>query len=122
MVELQRALQNEASLGHRALGRVDQKQYAVDHLQNTLDLAAEVRVSGGIDDVDLDVLVDNGGVLGKNGNAALTLQRIGVHHALGGCLIFAISTALREQSVNQGRLAVVNVGDDGDVAQILSNH
>ena len=36
--------------GHTALGCIDQQQNAVDHLQNALDLAAEVRVARGVDD------------------------------------------------------------------------
>ena len=115
MVELQRALKNEAGLGHGTLGRIDQKKYAVDHFQNTLDLTAEVRVSGGIDDVDLDVLVMHGGVLRQNGNAALLFDVARVHHSGHGLLIFTVDAALLQHLVHKGGLAVVNVGDDRHV-------
>ena len=32
------------------------------------------------------------------------------------------NTALFEHFINEGRLAVVNVGDNGDISQIISNH
>ena len=48
----QRLGQHVAGLGQRALGRVDEQQHAVDHGQRPLDLAAEVGVAGGVDQVD----------------------------------------------------------------------
>ena len=69
--ELQRLLQHEARLRHGALGRVDQQQNAVDHLQNTLDLTGEVGVARGVDNVDLVVFIVYGGVLRQNRDAAL---------------------------------------------------
>ena len=83
---------------------------------HALDLAAEVGVAGRVDDVDLDALVDDRGVLGHDGDAALALQVVGVHHALGDLLVVAEDVALAEHAVDQGRLAVVDVGDDRDVA------
>ena len=53
--ELQRMLEHETGLRHRAFKRVDEQQHAVHHLQHALNLAAEVGVAGGIDDVDLHV-------------------------------------------------------------------
>ena len=53
-VGLERLAQHEAGLGQRALGRVDEQQHAVDHRERPLDLTAEVRVAGRVDDVDLD--------------------------------------------------------------------
>ena len=54
---------HEAGLGHRAFDRVDQQQHAVDHRQHALDLAAEVGVARGVDDVDVGVAVLDGAVL-----------------------------------------------------------
>jgi hypothetical protein len=45
-------LGHEARLRHRAVHRVDQQQHRVDHRQHALDLAAEVGVARGVDDVD----------------------------------------------------------------------
>ena len=51
-LRLERLAQHEARLRQRALARVDQQDDAVDHGQTALDLAAEVGVTGGVDDVD----------------------------------------------------------------------
>ena len=76
----------------------------------------------GIDNVDLHALVGAGAVFGQNGDAALTLDIAAVHHALGHGLIVAESAALTQQGIHQRGLAVVNVSDNGNVAQIVTNH
>ena len=53
---LERLAQDEARLRQRALAGVDEQQDPVDHEQPALDLAAEVRVAGRVDDVELDVV------------------------------------------------------------------
>ena len=45
-----------------------------------------------------------------------------VHHALGHHLVVTESAALAEHGVHQGGLAVVNMGDDGHIAQVVTNH
>ena len=52
--ELEALAEDEARLRQRALGGVDEQERAVGHQQRALDLAAEVGVAGGVDDVDLD--------------------------------------------------------------------
>ena len=66
----------------------------VYHLEDTLHLASEIRVSGGIDDIDLDSLIVNGSVFGQDGDAALALDIIGVHDTLRDLLVFAEYPAL----------------------------
>ena len=61
-------------------------------------------------------LVVDGGVLGQDGDAALALEVVAVHRALGDALVGAEGAALVQQGVDQRGLAVVDVGDDGDVA------
>ena len=119
-VQLQRLFEYEARLRHRPLEGVYQQKHAADHLEYALHLAGKVGVAGGIDDVDAHALVVYGGVLGKNGDAALALQIVGIHHALGHLLVFAEHAALLEHLVHQRGLAVVHVGDDGDVANVVS--
>ena len=55
-------------------------------------------------------------VLGQDGNPALFFELVRVHDALDDCLVAAVGAGLAEECVNQGGLAVVDVGDDGDVA------
>ena len=49
---LQRLLQHEPRLRHRAFEGVDQQQRAVGHAEHALDLAAEVGVAGRVDEVE----------------------------------------------------------------------
>ncbi len=126
MAHLQCLLEHEAGLRHGAFGRVYQQQHAVDHIEHALDFAAEVGVAGGVDDVDLDLLLGlgiedaDGRVLCQDGDTALALQVVGVHDAFGDLLIDAKDARLTEKPIDQGCLAVVNVGDNGDVTQIGS--
>ena len=58
----------------------------------------------------------DGGVLGENGDAALALELVAVHRPLGDPLVRAERAALVQQRIDQRGLAVVDVGDDRDVA------
>src|SRR3546814_3243349 len=99
---------DELGLRHRALGSIDQQQYAVDHGENALDLAAEVGMARRVDDVDLGVAPHDCGALGEDGDAALALQIVGVHRALGHLLVGAVGAGLLQQLVDPRRLAVVD--------------
>ena len=58
-------------------------------------------------------------VLGEDGDAALSFEVVGVHDALGDGFIGAEGAGLAQHGVDEGGLAVVDVGDDGDVADGL---
>ena len=77
-------------------------------------------MAGRVDDVDLGVLVDDCGVLRRDGDAALALEVHVVHHPVHDGLMGGKAVALAQQAVHQGGLAVVDVGDDGDVAEVHS--
>ena len=117
--------QHEAGLGEGALGGIDEEDDAVDHLEATLDLTAEISVSGGVDDVEGDLLavahdVLDSGVLGENGDALLALEVHRVHDAFLDLGALTEGSRLPQHRVDQRGLSVVNVGHDGDVAQILA--
>ena len=112
------SLQHGARLRHRPLDGVDQQQAAVGHVQDALDLAAEIGVAGRVDDVDLDAAVGDGRVLGQDRDAPLPLEIVRVDDQLAGRVRVAEDVRLLEHAIDQGRLAVVDVGDDGDVAQL----
>ena len=78
----QRLAQHVARLRQRAFAGIDQQHDAIHHLQRAFDFAAEVAVAGRVHDVDLHVVVKDGGVLGQDGDAALALQFVRVHDAL----------------------------------------
>ena len=116
MAQRQRLARDESGLGHRALDRIHQQQHAVDHRQHALDLTAEVGVPGSIDDIDAGAAVLDRAVLGEDGDAALALDVVGVHDALADLLVGGEGARLLEQAVHQRGLAVIDMGDDGDVA------
>jgi hypothetical protein len=105
-----------AGLRERTFAGVDEQHDAVDDFEGALDLAAEIAVAGGVDDIDFDALVPDAGDLGEDRDAALALELVGVHDALGVFFIFAPDAALSEHGIDEGGLAVVDVRDDGDVA------
>ena len=122
MAKFQRLLQHEARLRHGTLRRVNEQQNAVNHLQNTLDLAGEIGVARGIDDVDLIVFIMDSGILGENGDAALAFEIAGVHHAVNDRLILTVHAALLEHLIDQRGLAVVNVRDDCNIPNFILRH
>ena len=126
-VGVERLAQHEAGLGQRALGGVDEQHDAVDHRQAALDLATEVGVAGGVDDVDDHRLPAAGGtgvvhrgVLREDRDALLALEVAGVHDPLGDALglVRGEGAGLAQHRVDERGLAVVDVGNDGDVAEV----
>ena len=65
-----------------------------------------------------DVAVADGRVLGEDRDALLALEVHRVEHALVDVLVRAEGAGLPEHGVDERRLAVVDVGDDRDVAEI----
>ncbi len=53
-------------------------------------------------------------------NAALALEIHRIHDAFGDMLVGAENAALVQQGIDQSGLAVIDVGDDRDVAQIVA--
>ena len=107
-----------------ALRRVDDEHRAFARLERARHLVGEVDMAGRVDEVEL-VLLALVGVLdrhgrGLDGDAALALE---VHRVeeLGAGLALGDGLGRLQQAVCEGRLAVVNVGDDGEVADLHGN-
>ena len=113
--------QHELRLRHRSFERVHEHQGAVGHLEGPLDLAAEIGVSGRVDQVDLDVAILDRNVLGQNGDATLSFQVIRVEDALALKLRGPILPRLTEHRVDQRGLAVVDVGNNGYVTDVIAS-
>ena len=120
---LESLAQDVLRLRHRAFEGIDEQENAVDHVEDTLDFAAEVRMARGVDDVDLDAVVHDGRVLREDRDAALALDIARIHDALSHLLIRAEYMALLQHGIDQRRLAVVDVRNDCDIAElIISRH
>jgi hypothetical protein len=64
---------------------------------------------------------DDRGAFGEDGDAALALLVVGIHGPLLAGLVGAEGAPLGEQLVDQSGLAVVDVGDDRQVAEALGH-
>ena len=116
VVQLQSLLKHKARLGHGSLRGINEENYAVDHFEYTLNLAAEIGVPGGIDNVYLYVLVVDRRVFGKYGYAAFAFERVVVHDTVLRDLVFAEHAALFEHFIDKRRFAVVDMRDNGDIS------
>jgi hypothetical protein len=76
-------------------------------------------VAGRVDDVDVAVLAVplDRRALGEDGDPALLLEVVRIHRPLLDALVVAEGAGLAEQLVDEGRLAVIDVGDDRHVAE-----
>lgn len=77
----QRFSQDVLRLRHRSFMSIDEEQYAIDHVQDTFNFAAEVRMPWGVDDIDLHTVMHDRGIFRQDGDAAFTFQWIRVHDA-----------------------------------------
>ena len=66
--------------------------------------------------------VGDGGVLGENGDSLFTLEVAGVHDSLPHICVVAERTGLAKHGIDQRGLAVVNVGNDCNVAKVFSGN
>ena len=110
-------------LGLDALRSVDDEQRAFARGERTAHFIGEVDVPRSVDEVefvDLAVLglVLEGGGLRLDRDAAFTLEVHAVEH-LGAHFAVGKTAAALDQAVGERRLAVVNVGDDREVADFL---
>ena len=112
--------QYEARLRHRTVERIDHEQHTIDHAENALDFTTEISVSRRVDDIYFCVLPADGRVFCENGDAALFFERVRIHDAVFHDLIVAECTGLAEHLVDESGLPVVDMGDDGDVANLHS--
>ena len=122
MPQLERLSQHKARLRHWPLDGIHEEQHPIHHVQHALHLAPKIGVAGGIHDVDLHIAPGHCRVLGENGNAALALQVVGIHHALAHLLVVPKDPGLLEHGVHQCRFAMVNMGNDCNVPQVVPSH
>ena len=73
-------------------------------------------MAGGVDDIDEEIVVVNGRVLGEDGDAALALELVAVEGPLDDPFVRPEDPALMQHGVDKRGLAVIHVSNDGDVA------
>src|SRR6056297_2104418 len=119
----ERLPEHRLGLRHRALDGVDDHQRAVDRAHRAGDVATEVHVARGVDEVDevvgVLVLVGHRNVRRVDGDTALLLVLLRVHRELLARGVLGDHAGTRQQVVGERRLPVVDVGGDGDVPDVL---
>jgi hypothetical protein len=122
VVVVDRLVNVRQGLGLDALGGVDHQDRAFACGQRAADLIGEVDVAGGVhqvQDIGLPILglVLQAHGLGLDGDPALALDLHVVQNLLGH-LTFGERAGLLDEPVGQGRLPVVDVGHDREVADV----
>src|SRR5690606_7135766 len=106
---------------HRAVNRVHQQQYGIHHGQYALHFTAEVGVAGSVHNIDVIAIPFNGGVFGEDGNASFALLVVRIHDALGTLTFTIQGTGLLQQAVDKCCFAMVNVGNNGNIAELFDH-
>ena len=118
MPERQRFAKDKGRLRHRTFLGIDQQKHALNHAKRPFHFAAEVGMSGGVDDVDLDAFISDAGVLGADGDAAFTLLIHRIHNTLAHVLDLPVDVRLPQHGINQRCFAVIDVRNDGNVSNV----
>src|SRR3546814_17410111 len=88
---------------------------------DTLDLAAEIGVTRGIDDVDprqfRAFTPFDAGAFRKDRDPAFFFEIVRIHRAFFDTLVVAKGPRLAEQLVDEGGFSMIDVGDNGNIAQ-----
>ena len=116
----QRLAKHHSGLWHRPLDGINQEQASIRHAQHAFDFAAEIGVAGRIDDVDLDSAIPDRRRLGQDRDALLAFQGVGIHDQLAHVLVGGEDVGLLQEGIDQRGLAVIDVGNDGHVSQIMA--
>ena len=124
--DFQALLDRRVAVGNRlrfnALTGIDHQQRAFTGRQRPADFIGEVNVARGVNEVQLvlDAIasgVIQGDAVGLDGDPAFTFQVHGVQY-LGFHFALGKAAAHLDEAIGQRRLAMVNVGDDGEIADM----
>ena len=118
-VRFERLHEHVAGLRQGTLARIHQQHHAIDQFQRALDLAAEVAVARRVYDIDLDAVVADAGGFRQNRDAAFALEVVRIHDAFHESFVVAEDPALPQHGIHKRGLAVIDVRDDGDIADVL---
>ena len=78
-------------------------------------------MSGGVDDIDVCAFPTHRTVFSQDGDATLTLNRVVIHHGIDHFFVLGKCAGLAQKLVHHGGFTVVNVRDDGDIANLFTH-
>ena len=108
--------QHIPSLWHRSLCCIDEEEHAINKCERSLDLATEICVTGCVDEVDLRSPPLDRRRLRKDRDPAFAFLVVRIHDTLNNLLVVCEHASGAKQTVNERRLAVVDVRDERDIA------
>ena len=117
--DFERLREDESGLGHWTLLGVDEEKNGVDHAEYPFDLAGKVGVAGGVDNIDFIIFEENAGMFRENGDPALFFLVIAVHDPFRDLFVVPKNVRLAQEAVQHGGFTVVDVGDDGNIADFF---
>jgi hypothetical protein len=78
-------------------------------------------VARGVDDVDDLLVPTDRGIFGFDGNSAFAFLIHGIHGAFADRLVFPEGASLTQQLIDEGGFAMIDVGDDSNIANVGGN-
>ena len=124
--DLEALLDGGVAVGNRLclhpLTGIHHQQRALARGQRAADFIGEVDVSGGIDEVQLvglsvPRLIVQRDAVGLDGDTTLTLEVHRIQY-LSGHFALGQATAHLDETIRQSRLAVIDMGNDGEIADM----
>ena len=108
--------QHKTCLRKRSLRCVHQQKRPIHHHQRTFHFSAEIRMTRSIKNIDFDLTPSNRTVFGRYRDSPFLFKVHVIHQSFTDLLIFPEKPCLTEHLVDKGGFAMVNMGNDGNVA------
>ncbi len=112
-------VEHETRLRHAALEGIHQQQHTVRHVEHALHFSTKVTVAGSVDNIDFHAFINHRNVLGENGDAAFAFQVVVVQDEVSKVFGLPHQVGLVNHAVHERGFAMVNMGDDGNVSDVL---
>ncbi len=77
-------------------------------------------MSGSINDIDFNTAISNCRIFCQDGDSAFAFLVIAIHNKFAYVLVLTEDMALLEQAIHQRRFAVVDVGNNGNIADVVA--
>ena len=111
--------EDKAGLRHRPFLGIDEEQNTIDKAEDPFDLAGKIGMAGGVDNIDFKVFKEYTGMFCEDCDPALFFLVVAVHYSFRDLFVVAKDIGLFKQAVEQGGFSMVDVGDDGDIANFF---
>ena len=111
--------QHVSGLRKRTLCGIDEEKDPVYQRESAFNLAAEVGVTGSVDEIDLDALPLHLCCFGEDGDSSLTLLIVVVHDTINNGRMARERSSTPQKSIDKRRLSMVDVRDERNTSQFF---